>query len=509
MRNLTIGRRLGLAFGIVLFIMALSLSFGVWRLQQLASTARQLATTDNERLLLAIQWRSAVQLNWVRTTAVLGSADTMRLKTVQADMDASSGDINQLIKRLGELPQTDEDKTLLGRIDAARETYRKPRAALLKRKESGEDVVAAIDAQLRPLAQAYDAAIKAFEDRQRRGYAEALESATADAVHAERTQAIGGVLALAVGVVLAWLLSRSIVVPLLLATETARRIAGGDLTETIEARGTDESAWLLHALGEMQASLGRVVGSVRDNAEGVATASAQIAAGNNDLSVRTEQQAAALEKTASSMEQLNSAVRQNADSASQASELAQGATAIAERGGSVVSQVVETMRGIKDSAQRIADIIGTIDSIAFQTNILALNAAVEAARAGEQGRGFAVVASEVRGLAQRSADAAREIKGLIGASVQRVEHGTALVDQAGSTMQEVVASIRRVSDIMAEISTASQAQSSDVALVGDAVAQMDQTTQQNAALVEQSAAAASSLKGQADQMVQAVSVFRT
>jgi methyl-accepting chemotaxis protein len=258
----------------------------------------------------------------------------------------------------------------------------------------------------------------------------------------------------------------------------------------------------------MQESLAKVVSHVRGGSESVETASAEIAQGNHDLSARTEQQASALEETAASMEQLSAAVKQNADSARQANQLAMSASSVAITGGEVVSQVVQTMKGINESSRRISDIIQVIDGIAFQTNILALNAAVEAARAGEQGRGFAVVASEVRSLAGRSAEAAKEIKSLINASVERVEQGTALVDQAGSTMTEVVGSIRRVTDIMGEISAASSEQASGVAQVGEAVTQMDQTTQQNAALVEQMAAAASSLKSQANDLVSTVAVFK-
>ncbi|MBV7541603.1 methyl-accepting chemotaxis protein [Acidovorax sp. sic0104] len=301
---------------------------------------------------------------------------------------------------------------------------------------------------------------------------------------------------------------RSMTQPLQQAVGLARAVAQGDLAGAPIAHGTNEVGQLLAALLQMRTQLTDVVRQVRSGSESVATASVQIAQGNTDLSARTESQASALEETAASMEQLSSTVRQNADSARQASQLADSASTVAVQGGEVVAQVVHTMQGINASSQKISDIIGVIDSIAFQTNILALNAAVEAARAGEQGRGFAVVASEVRSLAGRSAEAAREIKALISASVERVEHGTALVDRAGTTMNEVVQAIRRVTDIVGEISTASHEQSLGVAQVGEAVTQMDQVTQQNAALVEEMAAAAGSLKVQAEDLVQVVSVFR-
>ena len=303
-------------------------------------------------------------------------------------------------------------------------------------------------------------------------------------------------------------LIRSISRSLAHAVQAANGVAAGDLTVEIDARGQDEVADLLRALAAMKESLGRVVSDVRANAEGVAMASTQIAQGNLDLSSRTEEQASALEETAASMEELSSTVKQNADNAKLADQLAKGASTVASSGGEVVGQVIETMKGINESSRKIADIIGVIDGIAFQTNILALNAAVEAARAGEQGRGFAVVASEVRSLAQRSAGAAKEIKELITASVGQVDQGAQLVDRAGETMTEVVRSVVRVSDIMGEINSASTEQSAGVTQVSEAVSQMDHNTQQNAALVEQSAAAASSLKEQAQRLVQAVAVFR-
>jgi methyl-accepting chemotaxis protein len=352
----------------------------------------------------------------------------------------------------------------------------------------------------------------AWLDAEKQRQSQALEAELADisaAALRTRNLLLGMAMAIALGLMaFAWHLSQVLRRRIATTQAVALRVQAGDLSTDVVDAARDEFSPLLAAMHAMQGALARVVGTVRLNADSVATASAQIAQGNNDLSGRTERQAGALEETSASMEELNASVRQNADNARHANQLAQGASAVASKGGDVVAQVVATMKGINDSSKRIADIIGVIDGIAFQTNILALNAAVEAARAGEQGRGFAVVASEVRNLAQRSAEAAKEIKGLIGASVERVGQGTVLVDQAGITMSEIVAAIQRVTDIMAEISSASAQQSSGVAQVGEAVTQMDQATQQNAALVEQSAAAAESLTLQARQLVEAVAQFK-
>ena len=302
--------------------------------------------------------------------------------------------------------------------------------------------------------------------------------------------------------------SRGVLLPIGRAVKVAQAVASGDLTSQIDTRGTDETAQLLQALKAMNDSLILTVGAVRQSSESIATGSSQIATGNTDLSHRTETQASNLQQTAASMEELSSTVRNNADTARQASQLASSASDVAAKGGSVVAQVVGTMAEITQSSRKISDIIGVIDGIAFQTNILALNAAVEAARAGEQGRGFAVVASEVRSLAQRSASAAKEIKGLINDSVDKVQNGSRLVDNAGQTMDDIVAQVRRVTDLIGEISSATQEQTSGIELVSGSVAQLDQVTQQNAALVEESAAAAESLKHQASELVKAVSVFR-
>lgn len=336
----------------------------------------------------------------------------------------------------------------------------------------------------------------------------AVDAATTRATTWRHIQVASSIGALAFFLVVFYGVFSRIVASVRRAVQVTDAVAQGDLTQDIRSRGRDEVAQLLGALASMQASLTQVVSTVRNASGSVATASAEIAQGNHDLSTRTESQASALEETAASMEELSSTVRQNADNAEQANQLAQNASSIAAHGGEVVAQVVDTMRGISESSKKVAEIISVIDGIAFQTNLLALNAAVEAARAGEHGRGFAVVAGEVRDLAGRAAEAAKEIKGLITESAGRVDAGTQLANQAGTTMGEMVTSIRRVADIMGEISAASSEQSAGVNQVGEAVSQMDQATQQNAAMVEEMSAAASSLRDQSPELVQAVAVFK-
>ena len=415
-------------------------------------------------------------------------------------------------KRYRALPTTAEERKLAEEADALRSTFLRDGAQVLMQAVQSHDearinktVMDVMPALYRPLGDKVVALNRLQLDVAKDSYEASQHEHTALST-LTCGLLVGGIV---VGGLLTWALRRSITVPLMQAIEQAEHITQGDLTHTIRVDRADETGRMLAALQRMQESLLKMVGQVRSGSDSIASATQQIAAGNADLSQRTEQQASSLEQTASSMEQLTSIVRQNADNARQASTLAGNASDIAVKGGEVVGRVVDTMAGINESSKKIADIIGVIEGIAFQTNILALNAAVEAARAGEQGRGFAVVAGEVRSLAQRSATAAKEIKELISDSVGRVENGSTLVAEAGHVIDEVVVAVKRVTDIMGEISSASEEQSAGIELVNQAVTQMDQGTQQNAALVEQAAAAAMSLQEQATGLRQAVAVFRT
>jgi methyl-accepting chemotaxis protein len=508
--KLKVSTRLMLLVGLFAVMLV---SIGATGLVGIRQTNESLRTVYEDRTVPAAdlgEVRALVLHNRIAVNAALVTATSEEVKARAEEVERNIASISKVWDAYMKTKLTAEEARLAQQFTQERQAFvnegLRPIIAAMRAGDF-ERAKQLVPEKLRPLAgpmeERLDALVKLQIDVARDEYQ------AAEARFAVIQWSIG--LGLALGCVAGLLIVRGIGRQLggepAAAAELVQRVATGDLAVRIELRPGDESS-LMANLKRMQDSLVGVVSRVRDNADSVSSASTQIAQGNQDLSSRTEEQASALQQTASSMEQLSAAVRHNAENATQANQLARGSCTLAEKGGQVVAQVVETMRGINDSGRRIADIIGVIDGIAFQTNILALNAAVEAARAGEQGRGFAVVAGEVRLLAQRSAEAAKEIKSLITASVERVEQGTVLVDQAGATMNEVVASIHRVTDLIGEITAASSEQSEGVAQVGQAVNQMDQTTQQNAALVEESAAAAESLKQQAGQLVQTVAVFR-
>ena len=517
MNNLTIRTKLTLAFGVLGAFLLLVASLSIITLsdakERFDSYVNGISARANTAHLLreAIDLRAISARNMVLVTKSEDFALEKRAEVrAQADVDANLSKL----KAMAQLPGvTEKARQLIGDMAAVEQAYAPVATAIVDMALQGkkEDAIVKMNLECRPLLaklqQASDAYASYTVERARQ-----LVQLSAEEYATQRNYLMLACLLALVGAVVAGaLITRGLTRALggepIALCEVVGRVADGDLSTPIQVPSGDLGS-VMAAVARMQDSLIHVVSTVRSGSEGVSVASAEIASGNNDLSARTEQQASALEETASSMEQLSATVKQNADSARQANQLAQSASTVAVKGGNVVTQVVETMKGINDSSRKISDIISVIEGIAFQTNILALNAAVEAARAGEQGRGFAVVASEVRSLAGRSADAAKEIKGLISTSVERVEQGTVLVNQAGVTMSEVVSSIRRVTDIMGEISAASAEQAAGVGQVGEAVNQLDQSTQQNAALVEEMAAAASSLKVQAQGLVQAVGVFQ-
>ena len=510
MNRMKIGARLAAAFAFVLVLMAVIVFVGITKLSDVNSGTKEIVEDAYPKVIAAT--KIAGDLNQIAraTRNMLLLKDPAGIKNEEATIAKARTAISSNMEYLEKTITSDKGKSVLKDLKDARAAYVVDLEALLKLVEASkaEEAVPYLLEKVRVTQRNYFAKLEALIKLQDDVLLHDAQDAAESYSNGKITLIALALAALAVASLMAYLVTRSIVAPIQQALDAANKVAAGDLTTHLQSNGTDEPGQLIAALAVMNASLSKVVSSVRMGSESVATASAEIAQGNNDLSARTEQQASALEETAASMEELASTVKQNADSARQANQLAMSATTVAVQGGEVVSQVVDTMKGINESSRKIADIISVIDGIAFQTNILALNAAVEAARAGEQGRGFAVVASEVRSLAGRSAEAAKEIKTLINASVERVEHGTNLVDKAGSTMTEVVTSIKRVTDIMGEISSASNEQAAGVSQVGEAVSQMDQVTQQNAALVEEMAAAASSLKSQANDLVQTVSVFK-
>ena len=509
LQDLKIGTRLSIGFAVLIALSLLAGGLGVERIVAVRTIADRLGTEDAELLVDTQGWVRAIEANTARTWVVFFATDPTVVGKVKQEMKDTVSAQTERLKRMGVLAAADpEMKRVVDEISQRRDVYQAMRNALLKRQEGGENVNGEVVAKVFPAAADYYAAVNElvkYQDQRMKA-----TKAAADAAATEGVMALcaGCALALVAGLCFAVVLTRSVVKPVREAQTLAQAIASGDLTCEIRSNARDEMGQLMRSMGTMAESLREIVGAVRSSSESIATGSSEIATGNADLSQRTEEQAANLQQTAASMEQLSATVNNNALTAVEAERLAGSASDIAAQGGVAVGQVVQTMEGITAASRKIADIIGVIDGIAFQTNILALNAAVEAARAGEQGRGFAVVAGEVRSLAQRSAEAAREIKRLITDSVERVEAGSRQVDAAGNTMADIVGQVRRVNDLIGEISNATQEQKQGIGQVSNAVSQLDQVTQQNAALVEQSAAAADSLSQQTRRLVDAVSRFK-
>ena len=510
MKNLKIGTRLNLGFGFVLLLVIALTGLGLHSMALINDTLETVVEKDAAKMDAASDMRDAQRRIAIaaRDMALLKDPAQMRMR--DAIVVQAKSDIVTSFAVLDKLVIFPKGMAILARIRAARAEALPLLDRAMQLAQSGQSDAAA--AELNGEAAAPTArwtqALDELIDFQLELSAQGKERAKADYGVARTVISSIGSAAVLAGLLIAWLSARSITVPMRRAVKIAETVAAGDLSSQIEIHSRDETGQLMQALKGMNTNLHQIVGRVRSGTDTITTASSEIASGNMDLSARTEQQASALEETASSMEELTSTVKQNADNARQANQLAASASQVAIKGGQVVAEVVGTMASINDSSKKIVDIISVIDGIAFQTNILALNAAVEAARAGEQGRGFAVVAAEVRILAQRSGSAAKEIKLLIDTSVDKVEAGTRLVNQAGSTMEEIVASVQRVTDIMGEIASASAEQEAGIEQINQAISEMDTVTQQNAALVEEAAAAAGSLQEQATDLEQVVSLFR-
>ena len=510
LQHISIGKRLGLAFAVLTLFIATMLAVGIWRLQAVAqSTADMMARPLSKERVIS-DWYRTVYSNVNRHALVARSSDAELARQFVADNVEASKASSRQQAELQKLISTPEEQALFDQVSVLRTRFVQARDTIYQAKAEGraDEAERLLRSDFQPAADAYLQTLQALLDHQRQRISEAAAGVQAEFERGRMQLAGLGGLAVLIAVALAVAITRSITSPLARAVHAVETVAAGDLTHRVHSDAQDETGQLLRALDGMGDQLRNVVGQVRQGADGVASASSQIASGNLDLSSRTEEQASALQQTAASMEQMTSTVRQNADNARTANQLAVSASELASRGGQVVDQVVGTMGDIHEASRKIVDIIGVIDAIAFQTNILALNAAVEAARAGEQGRGFAVVASEVRTLAQRSADAAKQIKDLITASVERVDAGNTLVEEAGVVMRDVVAGVRRVTDIVGEISAASQEQTQGLEQVQHAITQMDAVTQQNAALVEEAAAATRALEAQSVQLVQAMAHFQ-
>ena len=508
--KISIAARLWAAIALFALVQAALFGTVAWRSARLTESSQATEQRLSHISAQASRWAGLTETNVQRVVASVVGTDAAVGQHFAPQIKATTAKISELQKDIESLATSDAEKAQLAKVAAARKAYiaARDKATELRAKGDADGAKAQLDTVVLPSVAAYLGEQRAFVDLQQTlfdQHRQEFAQARMASVWFAAVVMVGVLLGMVAGGVL---LIRSIVRPLREAGEVSQRIGHGDLTAQVDTTRSDEIGELLRAVAGMRDSLRNVVSKVRSSTENIQVASSEVAQGNTDLSQRTELAASSLQQTASSIEQLAGTVRQTADSARTASQLAASASSVAGRGGEVVVQVVATMDEINASSRKIADITGVIDGIAFQTNILALNAAVEAARAGEQGRGFAVVAGEVRSLAQRSAEAAREIKALIGASVDRVESGAKLVGEAGSTMTEIVSSVQRVNDIIGEISAASEEQSQGIGSVNAAVTQLDQSTQQNAALVEESAAAAESLREQARNLADLVSGFR-
>jgi methyl-accepting chemotaxis protein len=509
-QNLKIGQKLMFSFAIVITLILMLATLAYTRINGLTEDITLTNSDRYPKTVLAHAIKDELNETARNMRNVMLITDAEVIKKEYANIDKSTRIIAESLDKLDKSVTSVKGRELMKGLMEVRERFITQRTNFLSLAKGGkkEEATALLIGELKTAQLAYFVALDEVIELQREVMEASGKTSAVEASQAEKLVLLISALAVMISIALGVFTTRSITRPLGAAVAIARRVADGDLTSSIVVTSKDETGQMLQALKDMNESLVSIVGNVRQGTDTIATASSQIATGNMDLSSRTEEQASSLQETAASMEELTSTVKQNADNARQANQLAESASNVAVKGGRVVSQVVDTMSAINSSSKKIVDIIGVIDGIAFQTNILALNAAVEAARAGEQGRGFAVVAAEVRNLAQRSAAAAKEIKTLIGDSVDKVEEGSKQVAQAGQTMDEIVGSVKRVTDIMAEITVASQEQTSGIEQINQAITQMDQVTQQNAALVEEAAAAAASLQEQASGLLQVVSVFK-
>ncbi|MFZ6766576.1 methyl-accepting chemotaxis protein [Undibacterium sp. Di26W] len=509
LKHLSVGKRLGLGFALILALFFVTTVIAIFKLNAVAASTDNLLKDPLTTERLISDWYRNIHTGVRRTTAIAKSSDPSLASFFATEQEESTKASGLLQKAIAEHMQSPDEIALFKEIGEQRQAYLNTRNKVitLKKEDKVDEANTALEKEFLPASAMYIKKIEAMLTMQRKQIDDTSAEIQQTYQSSKILLIVLSLIAALLSVICAWMMAASITRPLAKATAVAEKMAQGDLSDIIHIQRNDEIGKMMHAINGINTGLSGVIGEVRHGTETISVAAAEIATGNADLSSRTESQASSLEETASSMEELTSTVKQNADNARQANQLVISASGVAVKGGEVVGQVVTTMGSIKESSNKIVDIISVIDGIAFQTNILALNAAVEAARAGEQGRGFAVVATEVRNLAQRSASAAKEIKHLIDDSVGKVEHGSKLVDTAGKTMQEIVTSVQHVADIMSEITAASQEQSAGIEQVNLAVTQMDEMTQQNAALVEEAAAAAESMRDQAAKLSDLVSQF--